>query len=85
MFRNVQKVKVIWSKVKGKFVLLLKNSLAYKSCSISWIDTQMNISVLDASSEAEGISIISCFHRSACPSVRWSLCKETFPLKPMHC
>ena len=42
-----EEVKVTGSKVKVKFTILLKNGLAYKSCSIDWIDTELDTHIQD--------------------------------------
>ena len=45
MAKISEKVKVTGSKVKVKCMILLKICLAYKSCSISWIDTKMDTNI----------------------------------------
>ena len=45
MMAKISEVKVTGSKVKVKFMIFLKICLAYKSCSISWIDTKMDTNV----------------------------------------
>ena len=76
-----KKVKVFESKVKVKFMILLKMCLAYKSCTIGRRDTKMNKHVqydnVNFVNQAQSYPLV-CW--SVCLSVRWSVTIEHFPL-----
>ena len=81
MARITFKVKVMGSKVKVKLMILLKIGLAYKPCTIGCRDTQMNTHVrydnFNYLYQAQGYRLA---YWAVCPSVRWSVTIERFPL-----
>ena len=81
MSKITLKVKVMGSKVKVKLMILRKICLAYKSCTIGCRDTKMNTHVQYDNFiylyQAQGYRLV-CW--AVCPSVRWSVTIERFPL-----